>query len=185
MKYLTACGIVIIILWFGCLVLTSTSYAVAVQGPDARGIMEYVHGSPDVPRLTERELLHLQDVTTLIQRTRLVLTILAALAGLMVSYAVFSGSIRPAMTVAAGISAGSALVIMFAAIFFEASFLAFHKIAFVNDLWLLPRGSFLLETFPPSFFRATLVTVILYMLICSLLLAPWKSFLRRMIRGRK
>ncbi len=115
----------------------------------------------------EREVGHMNDVRTIIRRlveldwwaTAIILTVIVA--------SIFVERKRGLRHVFGGIAAGGVLTLLLIAIIgllsltdFERVFLAFHKMSFDNDLWLLdPRTDNLIRFFPFEFWFDATVTV--------------------------
>ena len=129
------------------------------------------------PLFTEREILHMEDVKSLIHGVYMLQLIsLVGLIGLGgfsflmrykrsiygISLTAASGSIITILIIA-GLGVGS----LFG---FEALFLKFHQLGFANDLWQLnPRIHNLIAIFPESFFRDATIFVALITLGQALL----------------
>ena len=105
---------------------------------------------------SEREILHLQDVKSLILNILLILNLLFIIAFIMLGYMMYKkdysaisfsfilgGSIALAITLA---------IIIISSLSFENMFVSFHQMAFSNDFWLLPTDSSLIKMFNPMFF---------------------------------
>ncbi len=122
-------------------------------------------GGRDVAIYTDREILHMRDVKTLVRGflaaglwsgVAVVVLSAAAAAALRRRYWAFAAQAvkwSAAGTVLAIVTIGVASVINFGAVF-----TLFHRLGFANDLWQLDYGDYLLLMFPERFwFEATLL----------------------------
>ena len=143
---------------------------------------------------TQREIIHMKDVKSLIQKVYLLQWIsLGYLLGYAALYAAFRrGAALPLLARRALWGGGGTLAAILAIglvslVAFDALFLKFHQLGFSNDFWQLdPRVHNLIAMFPESFFLDATIFVALMTIGQALLLVavgggyPW---LRR--RGRQ
>jgi integral membrane protein (TIGR01906 family) len=140
-------------------------------------------GGRDVRIYTDREILHMRDVKTLL-RGFLSAGLWAGVAAAVTCVAYFlvlgrrfwpllASAVRwsAVVTVAAVVIIGAASVINFGAVF-----TLFHELGFTNQLWQLNSGDYLLLMFPERFwFEATLIlgAMIVAQFALALLLTRW------------
>jgi len=121
---------------------------------------------------SEEELIHMKDVRKLILIN---IFLLITLIGLLI---VFVGQ-RDFLHGGIGALSATLLVLILGLINFSGAFVAFHKIFFWNDFWLLPSDSLLITMFPQEFFYGAMIRIILYSIILSVVsiiggLIKWK-----------
>lgn len=115
---------------------------------------------------SQREVLHLKDVRTLIWASWTFIIIFSLLIIYLLiknknyKKELYKGGIYSLITIA---------IFSFSLLFFTQFFTLFHEILFTNDLWLLPTDSLLIQMFPERFFIQSTKQILLYSLILSLL----------------
>lgn len=105
--------------------------------------------------LTSDEIKHLDDVRSLMKLSSTIFYILIALAISLAAFILIKDKklILDSMLYGGIITAGITIALLFMiTIAFDWSFIAFHKILFTNDLWLLPPESTLIRLFPTQLF---------------------------------
>lgn len=138
------------------------------QGIIENMLQYFLGGSLQVEWFSEKEVLHLEDVRTLVQMS-LFLMILFLLASIVGTWHESRAQIRREIFVGGvlGILVTGLLGLTLAN--FSPSFIAFHEIFFRNDYWLLPADSTLIQLFPESFFIKAVERILLYSGIFSIL----------------
>lgn len=132
----------------------------------------FVGGTLSTEHYSEREVIHLHDVKVLVQ---LALLLMIIFLGASISSAYNESRI----TIQKGLIKGGILCLVLTCILaltllnFSASFTAFHELVFMNDYWLLPADSTLLQLFPESFFVTATEQIILYSGTFSILCIAW------------
>jgi len=136
----------------------------------------YLDGRADLPQdvvseMSNRELVHMEDVRTLFLWSQIVLI---CLGGLLTYLIVRSRSLH--VLRAASVRAAS-LLIVFAGVslvVFNSFFTLAHHVLFRNDYWLLPPDSYLIQAFPQAtffwIFAVTLLSAIGFLLLLYVLL---------------
>jgi len=146
----------------GILLFTATLLsAVLITAYDTRNydngnVLKFLRGGElDEKVFSQREILHMQDVRSLLRWCAY-----ALYASLILLAAVFFLIIRKGkkalyQTLAGGsiVAVGLTAITALASLNFDWLFLKFHKIFFSNSLWQLPPGAELLNLFPKEFFR--------------------------------
>lgn len=105
--------------------------------------------------LTGDEIKHLDDVRALMKLSSTAFYILIALAISLAAFMLIKDKklILDSMLYGGIITAGLIIILLLIiTIAFDWSFIAFHKMLFTNDLWLLPPESTLIRLFPKQFF---------------------------------
>ncbi len=125
-----------------------------------------------------RELAHMQDVAGLFILLRRTLALLAPAAAALIALGLYlhgPGRLRAARnaSLAAGgiLALAAGVFILWAALDFRGLFLAFHGVAFQNDLWVLdPATDVLIRICPEGMFRDMAARVAIYTLAFALCL---------------
>lgn len=143
------------------------------------------------PAFTQREVQHMVDVRALFARaeawrwTGLVVGLLGvATAFVLLSRRGAVLSLAVAISAVSGLAlAALGLVGVLALTAFDPLWDLFHEVVFTNDLWLLPRGSLLIEMLPLSLFQGLVLRVAaLFALEAAVLLVAGLVIGRRMRR---
>ncbi len=114
------------------------------------------------------ELIHLADVKALFFREFLVFSaVLVLFAALMIFQYLIGGKLSRTVVLGSIIGLAVSAILSVVAVFFDSSFVAFHKLLFSNSYWLLPEGSTLITLFPRQFFVDFFVSVIVLKLAIS------------------
>ena len=122
--------------------------------------------------LSEKELMHMEDVRILVWSSIFISFVLFGFALFSKkSDFLYGGIITLGLVL---------LLLLFILLDFSKSFEIFHKILFRNDFWLLPPDSALIQMFPSDFFYKACVRIILYSITFSGL-----SILRGILRWQK
>ena len=142
-------------------------------GEAAQEVLDYLRGRLDAmaaARFTQRERLHMEDVRALFDGARrLALGCLAAAAALGTAGALLGGRRTFGRGLLYGVAAFAgcfALLGLWALADFDGWFTAMHRLAFSNDLWLLPADSTLITLMPLSFFMQAVAAVAARFLSC-------------------
>lgn len=125
---------------------------------------------------TDREVQHLYDVRQLIWISLIVLGFLTVLTATLL----WKTKNRRKEWLWGGIFTLILTGIIALSLFsFSEAFVIFHKLIFMNDLWLLPKDATLIHLFPQTFFVTATKQILLYSTILSLLLvsigARWQK----------
>ncbi|MFW5745993.1 MAG: DUF1461 domain-containing protein [Nanoarchaeota archaeon] len=151
------------------------------QSGAAADIIEYLDGE-DVTlpvEMSTRESLHMQDVRRIFSsiRSALLQSILAiSIITLLLTVHAYAKSyniirhLRLALRWAAIAGGSATTLLLLSVVVFPVSLNLFHYLAFDNELWMLPPESYSLLLFPRTFFLLTLLSVLLYIGIFSLLM---------------
>lgn len=127
----------------------------------AREITDYLRSKTDaLPMFQAHEVRHMQDVQALVALLEKVLT---GMWVLLIILAAFNRK-KPLYGIMwktlSAVLGAICLVIVYGLLDFEGLFVAFHKIAFTNDLWLLnPYTDLLLQLMPTGFFMAYALSI--------------------------
>ncbi len=140
---------------FSRLHLEETSERAAVQV----AIRSYLAGGVDLPTqlFTEREILHMRDVRSLMQREQALSAGLCIALGIIFcmssrSWAVWVPILRGTVL---WLAAVLLLIGLIGGLYFDQLFTSFHQLLFTNDYWQLdPAQSALIRAYPPEFFQA-------------------------------
>lgn len=140
-----------------------------------KGLTGYLAGRLDTPQHTwledgeirtafgERELQHLSDCRALFRLDGTVLLIAGALTALLLIIALRRKSPLLWRTTVVALGAVEAIIgvlVIAAAVDFDALFVLFHRLSFSNDLWLLnPQTDLLIRLMPLSYFIACAAAV--------------------------
>lgn len=148
-------------------------------------------GPPGRPALTQREVRHMVDVRALFARAetwRWGSLVLSGLGAGVVFLLLSRRGALLALSVAAAV-VSSAVLLGLAAIgalaltAFDPFWDFFHELAFTNDLWLLPRGSLLIEMLPLSLFQSLVLRVAGLFALEAVLLLVTGLVIGRRVRG--
>lgn len=129
------------------------------------------HSGLDQSLFTEREILHMADVRLLLDILRyllmLILTIFIVLTVFEAINVKYISIVWTAL-IGAGIAAALSILKLFVLAFaFGPMFMLFHKIFFLNNLWILDSSSRLIMLFPQEFFRAIVLNATYATIIIS------------------
>lgn len=132
----------------------------------------------------ERETLHMVDVRNLFSKANTArnVSLIAVIAILIASYAVFSKNIFPWFSKSyIAVSSAAFLVLgalyLFAVLDFTLFWDLFHRLSFDNYLWLLdPRTDVLIQMVPEQFFYNTVMRIIIYFVIAIMIPALASMF---------
>ena len=127
----------------------------------------FVFGEFDSTGYSAEELVHLKDVRVLL----LVCLALALLCFGFIVYMFWKGLYAGLFYGGLGAIGLLLLCVVLGLFAFDWLFLAFHKIAFFNNYWLLPADSKLISTFPFEFFYLAFFRVLVYAFVFSGLFA--------------
>lgn len=147
-------------------------------------IAAYLDGDSELDQsiFTEREILHMTDVRLLLDILRYLLMLMLTIFIVLTIFEAISVKWLSLVWTAL-VGAGVALVLsllklIVVAFAFDTMFVIFHKIFFLNDLWMLDSSSTLIKLFPTAFFStiglnslfATIIISILVIIISGLVL---------------
>lgn len=111
-----------------------------------------------LPMFQQHEQQHMQDVQDLISLLQQVLLFL--LFSLFFLFPFAAKNIRPVRYTLLAVLTVVLLVILYGLFDFDGLFIAFHRIAFTNDLWLLnPYTDLLIQLMPTAFFVAYALSI--------------------------
>lgn len=123
-----------------------------------QAILFYLDGYAQLPEwiitlMSENEIAHMRDVAILFSWTRLLLFCSIIVTAALSYQAYCAGNLRRILTQASAFGAISiGIMTALVGLFFSTAFTAFHKVAFTNELWLLPPESYLITLFPEKTF---------------------------------
>lgn len=139
-------------------------------------VAAYLDGDSELDQsiFTEREILHMSDVRLLLDILRylvmLMLTIFIVLTVFEAISVKWLGLVWTAM-VGAGVALVLALLKLIVLAFaFNTMFILFHKIFFLNNLWILDSSSALIKLFSSQFFSTIGLNSLLTTIIISILI---------------
>ncbi|MDP3728054.1 MAG: DUF1461 domain-containing protein [bacterium] len=130
-------------------------------------LLQYFKGEElNTENYSEKEIFHLKDVRKLMWVSFIITTLLSLLLIILIT----KNSQRKKEFLLGGVYTCILLILLIIVLLtFSTSFIAFHKIFFTNNLWLLPANSLLIQMFPERFFIESLKQIILYSFTLSLL----------------
>jgi len=119
--------------------------------------------SPETPAITNDEVSHLNDVSKLMNKLEYFFLLSLIICSLLFTQHRKNKHIRDKMLLYGGIVTLAATVILILAIIisFNESFTIFHNILFPQGNWLFAEESFLITTFPLSFFISITTKILL------------------------
>ena len=144
---------------------------------EASNLINFLQGSSslnDSVFYTKEELIHLNDVKTLIRTLSILFYIILAALIILIVYLIYKKEyIFLFNSLIYGSLITLALIVilsLFSNYGFSSLFRVFHIISFRNQYWLLPETASLIKLFPQEFFEHALKKIILNSIISSLTL---------------
>ncbi len=137
---------------------------------DKEEILDFLKGDSGLSSglLSEREMLHMQDVRHLFDIA--ICLFYFSMALLLVSLFFLIRSRQYAVIAKTFIASSLSLLglmIVLSLLDFSSLFNSFHRIFFTNDLWKLSAESFLIKSFPASFFKNKLSRMMFFITLIS------------------
>ncbi len=152
------------------------------KSPDAKNVIDYLKNKAQLnDNFSEREKLHLKDVKSIINKISLIFYFLLTIYGLLLFN--IKPNIQKTVLKAGKLSLFVivGLLILIVA-FFKPIFISMHYILFRNNLWLLPKGSLLLDIYPLSFFHKFAILFLIQAFLLSLAIILIGSLIKRFLK---
>jgi integral membrane protein (TIGR01906 family) len=138
-------------------------------------IINYLKNNEPLRYFNEKEVLHMEDVKNLIQKTIYLLYISFISTIILSFYFIYK---KQHKIIILSLKKSSILIIIFSSLLtilslisFNKTFIYFHKIFFTNDLWILnPEKDLLINLFPQKFFIDFMKKLIINSYIASVII---------------
>jgi len=152
------------------LIFNFTSY-----NPIQEGVIDFLNGQTSnlTGNLTQLEQSHLMDVKIVISQVNFIFYLLLFSCLLILLYSYSNRILLKQLFLYGGITTFSLIFLFFLLIIFnfEGMFSLFHQVFFPQGNWIFPQNSFLIQTFPLSFFvNLTLKIVGITLVLASFLI---------------
>ncbi|MEK6932189.1 MAG: DUF1461 domain-containing protein [Nanoarchaeota archaeon] len=129
-------------------------------------LLSYLNNKEELKfNYTTKELIHLEDVKSLVNTLNF---IVYALGLLIILFLVFNKNDISDVLIISGIIIIVVIAVLFL-IDFDFLFTKFHKISFTNNYWLLDENTLLIKTYPIEFFTEFFKRLVLNITITSLI----------------
>ena len=174
----------IFLLSFYLVVFDTTYYFEQVASEEGVAVFAYLdyRQELDVSLFTKQEIIHLQDVRSLLYSFRALFFSVVVFTLFLAVYLFFTHDFQKRDLILGGGLGIAALVIigvltLFA---FDRLFTWFHLMSFSNTFWLLPENSYLLQLFPFEYFQVAFTRILVYFTGFSVFLIFFGWILRKL-----